>query len=472
MFVRILLNKLYITLFPNICTMTMIDKTPLKLSIISLVSVLLILSMIPAVFASAVAFSPNHLESQPDGPPEGVGPVRPDPGEMSRRIGAFEEEIGSFVSFEPMEEGISNHSIRVGEDEYLTIFDEVSIEEFGKYDERDAGPTYFLRGIAAEFQLYDTPTTLLKLDVYSLGESGRDVSFRLGDMDDIEVDEKEVRISNEVYSGSLIYLDRRGQGQQGPEERNDFTIENDDLISFTVEERATFIFRMEMDGFEGRIRNFLRERIRKGRIGAEFRIESKDEGYIHKSTSYRDVDMKAQMRDENTLEMLVSSDTLDEGTLLLLDISSTVMEISSKEDIDLHFDGELAEFVEKDNIEELDESDEPSYTLIQGDEGTHILVNVPTFSTHSITVEYITETLDQYLGSLIYYIPAAIGSVGLVLFGLLYKKRDKKEEKKKDNNKRVSIGRHPKNYKKDKGNEKRIKGDKEDKEKETRVRKD
>jgi len=472
MFVRILLNKLYITLFPNICTMTMIDKTPLKLSIISLVSVLLILSMIPAVFASAVAFSPNHLESQPDGPPEGVGPFRPDPGEMSRRIGGFEEEIGSFVSFEPIEEGISNHSIRVGEDEYLTIFDEVSIEEFGKYDERDAGPTYFLRGIAAEFQLYDTPTTLLKLDVYSLGESGRDVSFRLGDMDDIEVDEKEVRISNEVYSGSLIYLDRRGQGQQGPEERNDFTIENDDLISFTVEERATFIFRMEMDGFEGRIRNFVRERIRKGRIGAEFRIESTDEGYIHTSTSYRDVDMKAQMRDENTLEMLVSSDTLDEGTLLLLDISSTVMEISSKEDIDLHFDGELAEFVEKDNIEELDESDEPSYTLIQGDEGTHILVNVPTFSTHSITVEYITETLDQYLGSLIYYIPAAIGSVGLVLFGLLYKKRDKKEEKKKDNNKRVSIGRHPKNYKKDKGNEKRIKGDKEDKEKETRVRKD
>jgi len=451
------------------------DKSLIKMSMIPFISILLIVSVIPAVSASSAGSSFNHLESQPGGPPDDVGPVRADPGGMSRRIGGFEEGIGSFVSFEPMENGILNHSIRIGEDEHLTIFDEVSVEEFGKYDESVAGHTYFLKGNAAEFRLYDTPTTLLKLDVYSLSESGRQVSFRLGDMDVIEVDEseREVRISNEVYSGSLIYLDRPGHAQRGPEENNGFIIENDEFINFSVEGRGTFIFRMEMDGFGQKIRNFVRERMRRGRIGAEFRIESTDEEFRHTSTSYQDVNMKAQMRDENTLEMLVSSDTLaDEGTLLLLDISSTVMEISSKEDIDLHFDGELAEFVEKDNIEELDELDYPSYTLINGDEGTHILVNVPTFSTHSITVEYITERLDQYLGSLFYYIPAAIASVGLVLFGLLYRKRDKKEEKKKDNNKRVSIGRHPKNYKKDKGDEKRIKSDKKDEDKETRVRKD
>jgi len=452
--------------------MIMSDKNPLRLSIISLVSALLVLSMIPTVSAAGTGLSPNYLEGQPGGPPDDVGPVRPDPGGMSRRIGAFEEGIGSFVSFEPIENGILNHSIRVGEDEHLTIFDEVYIEEFGKYDERVAGHTYSLRGNAAEFRLYDTPTTLLKLDVYSLSEFGRQVSFRLGDMYDIEVDEKEVRISNEIYSGSLICLDRPGHAHRVSEENNGFIIGNNEFINFTVEERATFIFRMDMDGFEGRIRDFIRERMRKGRIGAEFRIESTDEGFRHTSTSYQDVNMKAQMRDENTLKMLVSSETLgDEGTLLLLDISSTVMEISSKENIDLRFDEESAEFIEKDNVEELDESNNPSYTLIQGDEGTHILVNVPTFSTHSITIEYITDAVDQYLGSLFYYIPAAIASVGVVLFGLLYRKRGKKKNKKKDKDNRVSIGRHPKNYKKDKGNGKRIKSDKKDEEKEIRVRK-
>jgi len=441
---------------------------------IPFISVLLIISVIPTVSAAGAGLSPNHLEEgQPGGPPDDVGPVRPDPGEMSKRIGAFEEGIGSFVSFEPMENGILNHSIRVGEDEHLTIFDEVSIEEFGKYDERVAGHTYSLRGNAAEFRLHDTPTTILKLSVYSLNESGRQVSFRLGDMDYTEVDEREVRISNEVYSGSLICLDRPDHPQGRPEENDGFMKEDDKFINFTVEDRATFIFRMEMDGFEDRIRDFVRERMRKGRIGAEFRVESTDEGFRHTSTSYRDVNMKAQMRDEDTLEMLVSSDTLgDEGTLLLLDISSTVMEISSKEDIDLRFDGELSEFIEKDNVEELDGSDDPSYTLIYGDEGTHILVNVPNFSTHSITVEYITDAVDQYLGSLFYYIPAVTASAGLVLFGLLYKKRSKEEEKDKDKGRRVSIGRHPKNYKKDKGNEKRIKSNKKDEEKEIRVRKD
>ncbi|MBS3790411.1 MAG: hypothetical protein KGY66_05795, partial [Candidatus Thermoplasmatota archaeon] len=360
------------------------------------------------------------------------------------------------------------------------------IDEFGKYDEKVAGPKYFLKGNAAEFQLYDTSSRIFKLDVYSLAESGRDVSFRLGDMEiDDEVNEREgwVRISNDVISGNLTSLNISDHAQQGNE---NFMIENDEFINFTVEDRATFIFRLDMDGFQDRVRNFVSDKIRKGKLGAEFRIESTGEKYNHISTSYRDVKMQAQMRDENTLDMLVSSETLgEEGTLLLLDISSTVMEINSREDIDLRFDGESAELIgdlsELDEAElseafsELNESDDPSYTLIRGEEGTHILVNVPEFSSHSITVEYITDAVDQYLGSLRYYISAATASVGLVIFGLLYSKRDKKKEKKNDkneNDRRISIDKHPKNYEKGEGNEERIKSSKKDKEKETRVRKD
>ncbi|MFW5945287.1 MAG: hypothetical protein ACOCSJ_02030 [Candidatus Natronoplasma sp.] len=450
----------------------MIHKSIRKALIISFITALLIFSTFTVVSPATADPSLDYLEDSEDtqGPPDDRGP--PD------MIGGFGEEAGSFVSFDTIDEGISNYSLRKdGED--ISIFDEVSIDEFGKYDEKVAGPMYFLKGNAAEFQLYDTSSRILKLDVYSLGESDRDVSFKLGDM---EVDKREnntVRISNYNYSGNLISLDIPGHAQR-------VDGENDKFINFTVEDRATLIFRMEIDGFPEGVRNFVRKRTGEGRLGAEFRIESREEEYNHTSIPYRDVNIKAQMRDETTLDMLVSSESLgDEGTLLLLDISSNVMDISSIGDIDLRFDGKSAELIgdlsELDETElseafsELNESDDPSYTLIRGEEGTHILVNVPEFSTHSITVEYINDAVNQYLGSLSYYVPAATASVGLVIFGLLYSKRDKNEEKKKDKNKndrRISIDKHHKNYDKGEGNEKRINTSKKDKDKETRVRKD
>lgn len=450
-----------------------------KALMISFITALLIFSTVTGVLPVSADSSLEYLEDDDEssGPPVDVGPVIPDPGKMRRKIGGFDGRVGSFVTFETMEKGISNHSLRIGEDQYLSIFDEISIEEFGKFDEGFVDHRYTLKGNAAEVELYDSPTAILKLDVYSFEGSERHVSFKLGDMElDGEKNREKgmVTISNGLYSGKLISLDIFDHSERGFEERKDFMIENDDFINFTVEERATFIFRMEMDGFREEILEFVRERMRVGRIGAEFRIESTDEEYRYYSTSYRDVNMKAQMRDENKLDILVSSETLgDQGTLLLLDISSTVMDISSEDDIDLLFDGESADFIE--DVSEIDNSDEPSYTLITGEEGTHILVNVPNFSTHSITLEYITDAIDQYLGSLTYYIPAATGSIGLVILGLVYRKYNKKEGKNKDEDgkdRRISIGRNPKNYKKDKGTEKRIKSYKKDEDKEIRVRKD
>ncbi len=444
------------------------DKIIMRAFTISFITALLVFSTGTAVADSSL----DYLENE--APPDGIGPGIPDPGEMTRKIGGFEGKIGSFVSFDTIEDGISDYSLRIDEDQHLSIFDEVKVEEFGKYDENAADHTYFLEGNGAEFQLYDNPSTMLKLDVHSLEESGRRVSFRLGDM---EVDEEEdgvVRISNDHYSGNLISIDISRSGRGGPREGNDFIREKDGFINFTVEDRATFVFRMDMDGFQERTRNSVRERIRDGRIGAEFRIESTEEGYSYLPFSYRDVNMKAQMRGENKIEMLVSSSTLgDEGTLLLIDISSTVMDISSKEDIQLLFDGEPATFMGVEEVFELEESDDPFYTLIPGEEGAHLIVNVPSFSTHSITVEYLTETIDQYLGDLMYYIPAATASVGLVLLGLLYRKDDKDKEKKKDKDRRVSIDKHQKNYKEGKGDLNKIESSKKGKKKkETRVRKD
>jgi len=412
---------------------------------VSLIALLMILSTAAAASHAPSYVSSDVEDSDANDPPGDIDPdpIVPDPGNMTTKIGGFggtiEEPVGSFTSFEINESGISNHHLTVAEDQQICLFEEISVEEFGRYKEKVIGHTYLLKGNAAEFRLYDNPSTMLRLDVYSFEESGREVSFRLGDMEVEKRREGMVSLSNGDYSADLISLDSSDPGRHDPGERDDFREENDGFINFTVEDSSTFIFRMDMDGFEDEISDFVREKMRIGRIGAEFRIESTEEGHAQKHFTYRDINMKSQMRDEKNLEILVSSEH-EEGTLMLLDISSSIMDIESKDDIELRFDGEPASFEE--DVDSVDESDGPSYTLIHGEEGTHILVNVPYFSTHSITVEYLTapaETVEQYLGSLTYYIPTAVVTAGLVLVGLLNRGFDKRSKKKKKEDKKVPM---------------------------------
>lgn len=387
---------------------------------VTLIAFVLILSTITAVFSAGADASLDAVKDNGDinSPPGFVNP--------GEGIG---KPSGSFVSFDPIENGISNYSFNIDQDQQLRIFDKITVEEFGKYEESIKGQTYFSKGQAAEFQLFDNPSTMLKMDVHSLEESGRQVSFSLGDMEvSDEGDGDMVNIGGEGHSGNLISLDISDPDQSAPSETNDFTVENDNRISFTVEDKATIIFRMENEGLSDEISSFVREKMRNGEIGAEFRIESSKDDYNHMYFSYRDVDVKAQMKDENKLEMLVSSETLgDEGTLVLLDVSSAVMDVSSEEHIDMSFDGGTVSFME--DASEVSESDDPSYTLVNGEEGTHILVKVPSFSTHSITVENIRDVVNQYMGSLVYYGITSVVTGGLVIVGLLYREKDRKDRK-------------------------------------------
>ncbi|MFP4000549.1 MAG: hypothetical protein ACLFSM_04555 [Thermoplasmata archaeon] len=407
------------------------DKEYRILITISLISLLMI-SATSSVFNATADSSISPLN---DGEDRNPGPVVPDPGD---RIGGFDGGTGSFVSFQPIDEGIQNFQF---DGDREVIFDKISIDDFGKYEEREMGHTCFLRGNGAEFQLFDTPSTMMKLEVHPLDASDREVGFEFGDVEVKGQNETGmVEIGREDFSGDLIYQNLSRQDQNAPVERNEFNIKDEKSINFTVKKRTTFIFRMNREAFGEEISGFVREKIRTGRMGGEVIVQSNDEGYDHMSFSYRDIEMNARMRDERTLEMLVSSEKLgDEGTLLLFDISSEVMNISSEEDLELSFDGETASFVDK--FSKIGESDGPSYTLVTADEGTQLIVNVPHFSTHSITVEYLIEEVEQYLGSLQYYGLTAIVTSGLVTLGLLHR-GFKKEHGKKD--KKVPMDRSSK----------------------------
>ncbi len=374
---------------------------------VSFITVLLIFSVLSAGASHPLSYEQNDDEN---GPPDIDPPI---PG----RIGRFDGTEGDFVSFEIIDDGISDHFLDDGPE----IFEKIVIEDLGMYRNRDIGHRYEIKGNGVEIQIYDSSTPLIKVDVEPI-ESEREVSFKLGDMEilDDRRGQSEIgpfQMEFQGYSGSLMSVDHE-----------DLPAEADgEYINYTIQDRKTFIFRMERNDFEEEMIEFIRDGISQAKVGGEYRIVSDDDtGYQQMAISYRDLDIQANMKGENTLEMMVSSETLGtEGTILVLEISSTVMDISTQEDVRIDFNEEKASLAE--NYDDLEGSDEPSYLVEVGEEDAYIFVNVPHFSTNTITIQPFVEIPEEFLGSLIYYIPAAAASIGIVISGLIYRKHSKKQ---------------------------------------------
>ena len=360
----------------------------------------------------------GDMNGEPKDLPIPVDP--PDVGDKIPGIGDFDGTTGYFVCFEVIEEGISNHEIKIGDDQYLTIFDEITIEDFGMYSEEILGYSYVLKGLAAEIRVYDNPSVSFVLNVGTLG-SERTVSFKVGDLEILQNEHDFVRIAYGDYTGSIIpIVDGAPVGEPEIE---------DGYIRYKITDHTTFVFRLEIEGLmDAELSDFVNNNIFQGRFGAELRVESSRESYNYMFVPYRDVKTVARMRDKNTLDIMISSDTLgDKGTILLLDISYTAMDISPSEGLELDFNGEKVALVG--DYSDLEDSNDPAYMVIIGEERFHILFNVPHFSAHTITVRHVVD-VSEYLGSMLYYVPAAVFSAGIVMLGtIFFAKRGKKNRR-------------------------------------------
>lgn len=454
-----------------------LGKFLLTLSVLSLLTI----PVISGVSIGNSFYGEDDSEMMSQGPPDDRGPPGdergpPEPGEMGRKLGHIENRRGSFLSFETFDGGIENYSLAFAED--LQVFEQVDVEDFEIKEERERGVHSDVIGNDSKFRTYDNPSVQMKLDVE--GE-GRNVSFRLGEMEIGETTDRIINMAHGNFSARLMLVAGTNRTVSEPE------IE-DEVINYTVEEEARFLFRLGRKDLDGvGLSEFVDEGISQGKIGAEMRVEAVNEDeYAEQEITYQDVNLEPRLENQDKLEMEVSSETLgEEGTVLLLDVASSVMDIEEIEEVEIDFDGEPAKHVE--DLEELTEADEPAYSLFIGEEDAFILFRVPYFSTHTITVEHITEAVEDFIGSLRYYLPSAGLTAGLVLFGVLYrqydendkgKKKDKKNKQKYNKKKKkvVSLAGDPEKFEEDLGkeSEKRIKSGKKEKEdkEQTKVRKD
>ncbi len=351
------------------------------------------------------------------------GPGIPDPGNRTRRIGDFKEGMrGSFVSFERGSEGIDEHIYLIDTDEEVTLFNSIEIPDISVFEEISKEVLYQVNGDRATMEIYDKPSALMKIEVRPI-TTEQTISFRKENLNIEGREKNSIRID---YGGFIGTLTPYGSSGQPP-------VVEDDSITYIVEEATTFIFRLDEEMIYGdeEISGIIERGIMEGRIGAEVRVEAKNDGFQQMSVIYDELNLLSQMLNDRTFQLMVSSETLGrEGKIIAVDISYSVMDISSVKELNITFDGDEAYIVE--NYQQLmGKSDVPAALPLLGEEGIQIFVNVPNFSTHTIVIEDltgVTEEIKEFFGDYIYYIPAAVVTGGLVIFGALYQKKYRKKE--------------------------------------------
>lgn len=361
-------------------------------------------------------------------------PVIPDPGNLSQRIGYFSEEnLGNFVFFDVIERGIADHTHHRFTEENITLFESITVEDLQIFEKTRKDYLYDIRGDRADFRIYDKPSALTRIDVkpedIPFGEQS--ISFNIDEEhgEIIGGGPKTVEIDYGEFRGVLMpYGSIEG--------RIDQMTRRDSYVNYTLTEKTSFVFMLEekrayefIDVFE-----FKNEAISDGQLGAEVRVEKIENEYHYRTIEYADMKVLSQMINEKTLQMMVSSDSIENGgAIVAADISSTVIDVTSHDDLNVTFDKEPIPEVET-YTEMIDRSKEATYILLSGEEGAQIFVNIPSFSSHTIMIEEIvdTEIEDTYLGDILYYLPGIIVAGAVAAIGSIYKKYKNKIKENKE----------------------------------------
>lgn len=399
--------------------------------IVVLSSLLLITLLFGPSVTDAVSILDGYegYEDPPDDIPGPIDPTIPDPSNLSKRIGGFiEDNVGSFVSSDIIEDGIANHTHNRYTEENITLFSSIRVENLVIYEQNPENHHYRIKGDRADFQVYDKPSAEMNIDVKPLEVLDEDqlISFEIGEENAhvTPIGTEGVKIDYGEFTAILMPYGPM-EGERDIVKRNG----KPSQVDFTVAKETSFIFRIQEERIydDLDINEILLQGIKEKRLGAKIRVEAMNEGYHQMSVIYDEISLLGQVLDKGRFQMMVSSDTLgEEGKIVLADISSTVMDVSSFDNLKVTFDGES--IPEVDSYSELtDRSNEPTYLILSGDEGVKVFVNVPHFSTHTIIIEDwidITDTdlEETYLGDLFYYIPGVVFSAAVVSIGAIYKR--------------------------------------------------
>ena len=121
-----------------------------------------------------------------------------------------------------------------------------------------------------------------------------------------------------------------------------------------------------------------------GDVGAEVDIEGEDSS---STVVYDSLNISIEQVENNTVSIDISSE-LSQGTTVSLSVSSDILEAMQEENVTILFDGEQIQMA--DNYDDImnpdDDGGEAEYWVVLDSEVVEVLVSIPHFSAHSITI--------------------------------------------------------------------------------------
>jgi hypothetical protein len=226
-------------------------------------------------------------------------------------------------------------------------------------------------------EIHDNPKGLIKVDV----KGSRNVTFVLADdiLGEVGDPENAVNLSG-ALNGTLVQIGH---------ENGAVDFSKDDNKNFTANViDAKLMFRTHpvtvMTQAQFNHRNQITAGIMAGDVGAEVDIEDEDSS---STVVYDSLNISIEQVENNTVSINISSE-LSQGTTVSLSVSSDILEVIQEENVTILFDGEQIQMADNyDDIMNPDDDDGAAeYLVVVGYEDVEVLVSIPHFSAHSITI--------------------------------------------------------------------------------------
>ncbi len=137
--------------------------------------------------------------------------------------------------------------------------------------------------------------------------------------------------------------------------------------------------------------------IKNGEVGGEIFIEKSLDGKIFLQNE--DITIKSLGIDDNKLSILVSGEDSTTGKTIVINTESGYFK--NTDNIIINYDGELIKIADdiNDILNPSDDSSRAEYLILQGADGVQILVSIPHFSDHQITIYSVSEIVETLGGT-------------------------------------------------------------------------
>jgi len=315
--------------------------------------------------------------------------------------------IGGYISFQIDETtGTINDYTILTESEDITIFEGIEIQDFDVQDLRVQGSVFQVSNETIQVIVHDNPTGMFHA---VSNDTGMTISFRVAEGIQISDGVPEC-LGCDDFESVLVYSDEFYGILYTDEGTITVDSDGDDNYINITTAKDHVIFRMKPVFSHNGMDDQIMQAMMKNRIAGEISLIVRDGCAVTNTMEYQNhFRIRAMEAEQNRIVLQVSSEN-HEGKVVIVNMDRETLRTQDRE-IEVRLDGLGVE--PTDNPLEVlyasgAEMDDCRYMLVETEDSVQLLVYVPSFSTHLLSIESILP------GEEIFGLPGVLAIVGAV----------------------------------------------------------